>query len=371
MHQSQVREAEKIDTDDHDEWAERCRYWLAEYEASIPKRKRRERQAQPLILTGNGISMRVDRGALVIRDGLTHYPQDVKEHRFFPGGLENPQRIVMVDGNGQITLDAIDWLAEQNIPLIRLKWSGAFASIITSGGQAADPDKVRWQHETRYDPAARAQFAVGLLNRKARNTLDTLEGWVPHSRFWDKSRENILAGLSRIENDPPDNLSDVLGIEGAIATAYFRAWQGVEIRWKATSRHPIPDDWREYRSRTALRDEKPQNRHATHPVNAMLNYVYGMLAARKQIEAVAEGYDPMFGIVHDRRKTARGKTPAYALDIMEPDRPVVDRNVLELLSTHEFTGADFIVTTKGVCRTGTLLAQMIAGYGSKGLLRND
>ena len=249
MHQSQVREAETLDNDDHDEWAERCRYWLAEYEVSIPKRKRRERQAHPLILTGNGISMRVDRGALVIRDGLTHYPQDIKEHRFFSGGLENPQRIVMVDGNGQITLDAIDWLAEQSIALIRLKWNGALASIITSGGQAADPDKVRWQHETRYNPAARAQFAVGLLKRKARSTLDTLEGWVPNSRFWDKSRENILAGLSRLENDPPDNLSDVLGIEGAIATAYFRAWQGVEIRWKATSRHPLPDDWREYRNR--------------------------------------------------------------------------------------------------------------------------
>lgn len=368
MHQSQVHEAETLDNDDHDEWAERCRYWLGEYEASIPKRKRRERQAHPLILTGNGISMRVDRGALVIRDGLTHYPQDIKEHRFFPGGLENPPRIVLVDGNGQITLDAIDWLAEQNIPLIRLKRNGAFASIITSGGQAADPDKVRWQSETRYNSAARAQFAVGLLKRKARNTLDTLEGWVPHSRFWDKSRESILTGLSRLVNDPPDHLSDVLGIEGAIATAYFRAWQGVEIRWKATSRHPIPDDWREYRSRTALRDEKPQNRHATHPVNAMLNYVYGMLAARKQIEAVAEGYDPMLGIVHDRRKTARGKTPAYALDIMEPDRPIVDRNVLGLLREDHLRPSDFALSSKGVCRVGPELArQMINALHSVGV----
>jgi CRISP-associated protein Cas1 len=120
MHQSQLLEAKILENDKQDEWAVRCRYWLAEYEASTPKRKRRERQVHPLILTGSGMSMRVNRGALVIRDGLTHYPQEINEHRFFPGGLENPPRIIMIDGSGEITLDAIDWLAEQNISLIRL-----------------------------------------------------------------------------------------------------------------------------------------------------------------------------------------------------------------------------------------------------------
>ena len=93
----------------------------------------------------------------------------------------------------------------------------------------------------------------------------------------------------------------------------------------------------------------------------MLNYVYGMLAARKQIEAVAEGYDPMLGIVHDRRKAARGKTPAYALDIMEPDRPVVDRTVLEVLHEHEFSKLDFPVTSNGVCRVGPTLKHHLVG----------
>ena len=351
----------KIESNDTlDEWAVRCRFWLDEYDASIPKRKRRERQAHPLILTGNGMSMRVNRGTLVIRDGLTHYPQEFKEHRLFPGDIENPPRIVMVDGTGEITLDAIDWLAEQKIGLIRLKWNGGFTSVITSGGQAADPEKVLWQYQTRHDPAARVQFALGLLKAKARNTLETLEGWVPQSQFWNKSRENITDGLTRLENNPPETLPDLLGIEGAIATAYFRAWQGVQLTWNATSRHPIPDDWREYRSRTALRDEKPQNRHATHPINAMLNYVYGMLAARKQVEAIAEGYDPMLGIVHDRRKAVRGITPAYALDIMEPDRPIADRRVLELMREQELSAMDFTVTAKGTCRLSPELARAVS-----------
>ena len=91
----------------------------------------------------------------------------------------------------------------------------------------------------------------------------------------------------------------------------------------------------------------------------MLNYVYGMLAARKQIEAIADGYDPMLGIVHDRRKAVRGITPAYALDIMEPDRPVMDRIVLGLVREQNFSAADFTVTSKGTCRIGAELARWL------------
>jgi CRISP-associated protein Cas1 len=361
MHQASSVDAKELEIIEHDEWFERCQYWRAAYEASIPTRKRRERQAHPLILTGNGLSIRVNRGSLWIKDGLTHYPQDKREYRFFPGGLDNPPRIVLVDGSGEITLDALDWLAEQDIPLIRLKWNGAFASVITSGGQAANQEKVAWQNSTRHDPKARAEFALGLIIAKARNTLETLEGWVPHSDLWRKGQDAIARDLERLETNPPEALRELLSLEGKIATAYFRTWQGLQIRWKGTHKHPIPDDWREYSWRAALRDEKHQNRHATHPVNAMLNYAYGMLLARKQIEAIAEGYDPMLGVVHDRRKRVRGIAPAYALDIMEPERLIMDRTVLSLVREHEFSAADFTITSKGTCRVGVELARKLSG----------
>ena len=301
----------------------------------------------------------MDRGALWIKDGLTHYPQERREHRFFPGGLENPPRIVLVDGNGQVTLDALDWLAEQDIPLIRLRWDGSFASVITLGGQAADPEKVQWQYETRHDPEARLKFARGLIIRKARATLETLDGWLPEGPQNDKAKAAIFDAVDRLKTGCIDSLSDALGIEGEIANTYVRVWQGVEIRWKGAKRDPIPDEWRTFTSRSALREGKPRNRNATHPVNAMLNYAYGMLAARKQIDAIAEGYDPTIGIVHDARKRDRGRTPAYALDIMEPERPVVDRKVLTLLQSDALHPADFTLSTKGTCRVGLELARLI------------
>jgi CRISPR-associated protein Cas1 len=46
------------------------------------------------------------------------------------------------------------------------------------------------------------------------------------------------------------------------------------------------------------------SRHATHPVNAILNYAYSVLQSEVQIRLLAEGYDPMLGIMHSDRDDA-------------------------------------------------------------------
>src|SRR5882762_7186563 len=169
-------------------YANRCAFWIAE---SAPKfsRRLREREATPLILTGHGLSLRVDKGCLLVRDGNTHYPAEQREWRFFNGALDIPPTIVVIDGSGDITMDAIDWLARHRVPLTRIRWDGQFATIITSGGQAARADKVHWQRQTRNDPRARLAFAAGIVRQKASNTLATLEGYLPRGSLWDRARK--------------------------------------------------------------------------------------------------------------------------------------------------------------------------------------
>jgi CRISP-associated protein Cas1 len=150
----------------------------------------------------------------------------------------------------------------------------------------------------------------------------------------------------------------LLGIEGSIANEYFRAWSAIQLRWKSVKQRPIPEDWQTYKSRSALREELRVNRGATHPVNAMLNYAYGVLIARTQVQLMAEGYDPTIGILHGR-KSERGMYPAFAFDRMEPMRPVVDRAVLQIIQTETFTGADFSIQHDGVCRLNPELARRV------------
>src|SRR6516164_4809345 len=59
------------------------------------------------VLCGHGVSLRVDAGTLLIRNGFTHYPQKQEAYRFFKGGLDLPSRIVMMDGSGGMSFDVL------------------------------------------------------------------------------------------------------------------------------------------------------------------------------------------------------------------------------------------------------------------------
>jgi CRISP-associated protein Cas1 len=351
--------------DDPHAYANRCEFWIAESAAEFSRRLR-ERETSALILTGHGLSLRVDKGSLLVHDGYTHYPAKLREWRFFNSALDIPPSIVVIDGSGNITIDAIDWLARHRVPLIRVRWDGQFASILTSGGQAANASKVQWQQKTRESPRARLAFATDLIRQKANNTLLTLEEYLPRSPIWDRACKNITIRAELLKREPPRTFARLLGIEGSIAGDYFRVWSHLSIKWKPLKRYPIPSDWSTYRSRVALRhgirlraDGGGYNRGATHPVNAMLNYAYAVLIAQTQIRLIMEGYDPTIGIMHEK-KALRGINPGFALDHMEPMRPVVDRAVLHLLNTVTFNGADFSIQHDGVCRMNPELARRVA-----------
>ena len=150
------------------DWVIRNQYWISKVQAGTKRRRLRERQKEPLILCGHGVSLRVDGGTLLVRNGLTHYPQQREKFRFFKGEPAIPPRIIMLDGSGCVSFDVLDWLAEQGVTLVRISWQGEVVSVIGGKGFAADREKVRWQNETRADPARRMEFATKAYRRKDR-----------------------------------------------------------------------------------------------------------------------------------------------------------------------------------------------------------
>lgn len=152
-------------------------------------------------------------------------------------------------------------------------------------------------------------------------------------------------------------MNDIRAIEGECAARYFAAWQGLQMQWTKASRYPVPDDWHIYRSRSStLTGRKARNWKASHPLNAMLNYAYAVRIAQLQVQAVADGFDPFTGIMHH----SRPDFPAYAYDLIEPERPKVDAAVLAFAQSRAFSGADFILRKDGACRLSPQLARMIA-----------
>jgi CRISP-associated protein Cas1 len=348
-------------------WAERCAYWQPGPAKTPTRRLRTNPVRSPLILAGHGIRLRVDHGALVVRDGFTHYPQQVSEHRFFPGSRDLPSRIVVIDGSGGLSFHVMTWLSEQQIPLVRVDWKGSAVSVI-GGGQFSNPERVATQIEAKRNGKA-LQIATALIREKIENAIDTLQAAIPVSPARELAVMKHRRDAKELATRPPKSLSALLGIEGRVAQAYFAAWQSIPLRWKGLGRRAIPDDWHRVGQRQSLNStrQKGRNRHASHPVNAMLNYVYAILETQVRIQVVAEGLDPTIGYLH----TSTPERQALVLDMMEPRRPLVDRKVLEFVQAHIFHPADFTIRSDGVCRLNPQLSrQLIALSLSQGCCAN-
>lgn len=134
-------------------------------------------------------------------------------------------------------------------------------------------------------------------------------------------------------------------IEGRAAAAYFAAWQGLPLKWKAKDRCWVPPHWLSVRERSSP-VSSGRNRYAIDPTNAILNYSYGVLEGQCRAALAKFGFDPACGILH----ADKAGRDSLAYDLMEVFRPSVDESVLEMLSKTKFTRGDFTQGSDGVCR---------------------
>lgn len=351
--------AQSLWSDDDDvEWAARNQHWSAV--KSRPRRyiAKRERRREPLILCGHGVSLKVDKGTLLVRDGFTHWPQERTEYRFFKGGLDLPPRIVMLDGSGSLTFDVMTWLSEQRIPLIRLDYQGEVVSVIGGAGFAMIPERVQWQIETRNDPQRRLEFSCNLIRAKLQATLVTLRDVIPDSSARAVAVSRTEGAIHQLESGLVHSIEELRMIEASAAASYFNSWKGLPIKWQSRWKHPVPDKWLTVGPRGSGGARSSPNKNAKHPVNAMLNYAYGLLSAQVHIEAVSEGFDPRRGVMHHDRED--GDAFAWVFDQIEPRRAEVDAALLKFILGTPLVGADFAVRADGVCRLAPQLARVVA-----------
>ncbi len=153
--------------------------------------------------------------------------------------------------------------------------------------------------------------------------------------------KSAYAALSRLEENPPETIFELRALEANCAASYFRSWVGMPIKWRGISRRPIPDNWHSIGQRSSPY-HLAGNRNAAHPVNAILNYAYAVLESEIRIKAISEGYDPTIGIMHE----GSDGSSKFIFDLMEPERPKIDRAVLDFVKGHVFDPADFVIRTR-------------------------
>ena len=341
-------------SDDDLEWAERSELWRTYTPpGKYPGHRKKYRHREPLILCGHGLKFRIDHGTLLIRNGFTHYPQAVEEFRFFPGDPNIPDRIIILDGSGGITFDALNWMAEQEINFVQLDYRGQVNFICGNSGQAPKSDIVRWQLAVQGTETAR-KIQRQLIEQKLLASIETLAAIFPNFPSTEIAVKQIRREIDKVRKLPRSAAyRTILGLEGLAAAAYFKAWHQTPLEWTNLSRRPIPPSWKEIGSRNM--NWKKDGANARHPVNAMLNYGYAVLISQIAIELASKGFELSIGIAHSGRRNPK----ALVYDFMEPLRPVVDRQILQFALAHTFTPGDFTINRLGGCRLNPQMAKAV------------
>jgi CRISP-associated protein Cas1 len=338
-------------------WATRSSMWQSRVAKASAGRTKRAKAQPALILAGHGVSLRVENNALTIQNGFTHYPQKREIIRYFRGDVALPERIILLD----LSFDVLSWLAEQKINFIRIDWKGDIICVAGASGYSANPHRLRWQLETRENPEQRNKFCRSIITRKIEASIITLEKSIPRSDKWERAMKSTYAALSRLEENPPETIIELRALEANCAASYyFRSWVGMPIKWRGTSRRPIPDNWHSIGVRSSPY-HLAGNRNAAHPVNAILNYAYAALESEIRIKAISDGFDPTMGIMHQ----GSDGSSKFIFDLMEPERPKIDRAVLDFVKGYVFDPADFVIRSDGVRRLNPEMARMVVAKVSR------
>jgi CRISPR/Cas system-associated endonuclease Cas1 len=96
-------------------------------------------------------------------------------------------------------------------------------------------------------------------------------------------------------------------------------------------------------------------RHATNPVNAILNFLYALLESEARLAAASLGLDPGMGVLHVDGQYR----DSLACDLMEPVRPDVDAFVLDWLRREPLPRNLFFEHRDGNCRLMSAFASKL------------
>lgn len=243
---------------------------------------------------------------------------------------------VSVYGNVQVTAQALRELAMAGVPVCHFSYGGWFQAL-TSGLIHKNVELRTAQFAVAADAARSLALAQELVVGKIKNGRTLLR------RNGEEGDKDLLADLAQLAQKAADapNAETLLGLEGMAAKHYF---EGFARLLQGDQKFNI-----EGRNRRPPRD----------PVNALLSFVYSLLAKELTVVLHAVGFDPMCGFYH-RPRYGR---PSLALDLAEPFRPLIaDSVVLTLVNNGEVAPADFICRAGGVALTDKGRRAVIAAF---------
>ena len=230
---------------------------------------------------------------------------------------------IVLFGKNTLSTALLSFCSKNDVTITFLSENGFFQGRVC-GPVSGNVLLRKRQYESMSDADFANRFVKDLLFCKLRNSRTVL---VRHARSSSDEAEkaSIAAAASDLtalaqKLDTCVDIDSMRGIEGAAASIYFARLDDLISNPKG------------YRFETRSR------RPPLNEVNAVLSFVYTLLAhdVRSSMETV--GLDPAAGYLH----TLRPGRSSFALDIMEEFRaPLCDRMVISMFNRDQFQAQDF------------------------------
>lgn len=235
---------------------------------------------------------------------------------------------IVAFGNVMASPFLLGLCAERGVCVSFLTESGRFMARVT--GAVTGNVLLRLSQMRAYEDKARKgdiarSFLIGKLMNSRNVLLRRIRDHGDSAQLSD-AVEKIADVVRRVKESPPD-AERLRGLEGEAGAIYFGCFNELVVAQE--------DDFSiESRNRRPPMD----------PMNALLSYLYTLLAhdCRGALEGV--GLDPQIGYLHE----LRSGRPSLALDLMEEFRAVVaDRTALSLVNLRQIGIKDFRKTESG------------------------
>ena len=293
-------------------------------------------------LFGYGIQVRVNRGHLLLEDGIGPERRCARLPRVGHGLL----RLVVIGSDGIVSLAALRWLADQKASFVMLERDGSV--LATTGPVRPSDARLRRAQALSSQSGTAIQIARELIHKK----LIGQERVARHKLLVTATADKIAS--YRAELAGADSPESIRLIEAQAAGAYWAAWRMLPVNFPRRDESRIPDHWRVFGARVSPLTGSP--RLAVNPPNAILNYLYAILESESRLAAAALGLDPGIGVLHVDAEAR----DSLACDLMEAVRPDVDAFLVDWVTRETLKREWFFEQRNGNCRLMASLAARLS-----------
>ncbi len=283
------------------------------------------RDRQRVVVLGPDAALRIRKGALDIEHGMAAERVKLKID------IDDATPCaILFDGRGEfMTGEAVRWCARRGIGLILPDGPGRMVTIVHSALEAADGETLR-----DVGPAAiRAQCAADPVQvareiARAKIAAEAKElGPRLTARGFDVARyeAKLLAARS---------VAEIMVVEAKAAAVYWRSHRDLGLVERKGGN--LPRTWLRFANR-GKGAEFLGNKHASHPISAMINYCVVVEAGRLARALAGEGMALQIAFLHGDK---HGRN-SLVWDCIEPLRAQINARVFSFIGSREFSRSDF------------------------------